>query len=86
MFGDLLQVRSKCKKFVTGVRRQPAKEESVATWQDSTEVLKIEHQKEVQSMILGTISLCQLKAVLVTPPALPCLMTCSKQLPQLPTV
>ena len=46
----LFQVRSNCKKFVTGVRRQSAKAGSVAIQRDFAEALKIEHQKEVQAM------------------------------------
>ena len=49
----LFQVRTNCKKFVTGVRRQAVKAGSVAIQHDFTEALKIEHQKEVQSMHFG---------------------------------
>ena len=49
----LFQVRTNCKKFVTGVRRQAVKAGSVAIQHDFTEALKIEHQKEVQAMHFG---------------------------------
>ena len=48
-----LQVRSNCKNFVTGVRRQAVQAGSVAIHHDFTEALKIKRQKEVQSMHFG---------------------------------
>ena len=54
---DTIPVRSNCKEFITGVRTQAAKAGSVAIQCDSTEALKIEHQKEVQAMRFGGMSL-----------------------------
>ena len=49
----LLEVRSNCEKFVTVVRRQAVKSGSVTIQHDSTEALKIERPKEVQSAHFG---------------------------------
>ena len=47
------QVRSNCKKLAAGVRRQAVNAGIVVIQHDCTEALKIERQKEVQSMNFG---------------------------------
>lgn len=50
----LFQLKTNCKNFVTSVRRQQAVEAgSVAIQHGFMEALKIESQKEVQSMHFG---------------------------------